>query len=341
MIPPLACRLLQSLAPEFGARAVLDAGGHAGYLEFADGRRSFFRNGNVGVNPASAADIARDKAYAARFLGEFGWPVPRHVLLLDERLRRAVRRHDPAAEPPGFGDAADIAERLGWPVVVKPNDASHGLGIAVAGDAAAVRAAVAEAATLSRKILVERWHAGRDWRIVVFDGAVVAAYERRPLAVTGDGASTVAALLAARRAALAAEGRVLEVENDDPRLAGRSLDAVPEAGRAVRLLAAANLSAGGTAVDVTERLHADWRDMAIAVAADLGLALCGIDVLADDITAAMAGDWVIPEVNDAPGLDHFAALGPAQMGIAVDLYRRVIGALYRSPFLRHASAMTC
>src|SRR4029077_17339143 len=56
-------------------------------------------------------EIAGDKDLTKRLLGDHGVPVPKGFGAQDEE------------------DAVDIAKSLGWPVVVKPLDASHGRGI--------------------------------------------------------------------------------------------------------------------------------------------------------------------------------------------------------------------
>jgi D-alanine-D-alanine ligase-like ATP-grasp enzyme len=115
---------------------------------------------------------------------------------------------------------------------------------------------------------------------------------------------------------------------------GLTLDSVPERGRKVALLPNANLSMGGSAVDLTERMHPDWRRLCLGLRRDLGMRLCGIDLLGGDLTAPL-GPHVVLEVNRIPGMAHYASLGPRQRRRVDDVYRRLLAEIERSsPELR-------
>ncbi|HVY49760.1 MAG TPA: acetate--CoA ligase family protein, partial [Minicystis sp.] len=122
-----------------------------------------------------AVEIAQDKKLTNVLLEKAGLPVPR-----SERVDSAE-------------EAVETAERVGYPVVVKPMDLSHGRGVALdLRDAASVRAAYEKAYDLSSYVLVERFQKGNDHRVLVVGERVVAVAERVPGHVVGDGASTIA-----------------------------------------------------------------------------------------------------------------------------------------------------
>src|SRR5439155_24787205 len=85
------------------------------------------------------------------------------------------------------------------------------------------------------------------------------------------------------------------------------------AGQRVLIRRNANLSTGGTAVDVTDRVHTDWVTQAIAAARMIGLDVAGIDVVAIDISQPCEqGTGAIVEVNAAPGLRMHLASSSGQ-----------------------------
>jgi glutathione synthase/RimK-type ligase-like ATP-grasp enzyme len=86
-----------------------------------------------------------------------------------------------------------------------------------------------------------------------------------------------------------------------------------------------NLSAGGTADDVTDRVARRWRELGRDVAESFGLAFCGVDLACADIASEDA-DHSILEVNATPGLDHYAAVGERQERLVRDLYALVLNA---------------
>ena len=241
-----------------------------------------------------AVEIAQDKSLTNSLLERAGLPVPRH-----QRAR-------------SVDHAAEIARRMGFPVVVKPMDLSHGRGVALnLRDEAAVRDAYAKAFELSSYVLVEQHCVGNDHRILVVDGQVVAVSERVPGHVIGDGKRTIAELLAEvnadpRRGV--GHERVLtriEIDHQANRLlqqAGYTLATVLPDGEVFALRTTGNLSTGGTAIDRTDVIHPDNADIAVRAAKVVGLDVAGIDLICSDISRSVREHpGVIVEINAAPG----------------------------------------
>ncbi len=244
--------------------------------------------GHIGV------EIAQDKELTASLLERAGLPVPRH-----ERV------HD--AE-----DAVKTAERLGYPVVVKPMDLSHGRGVALdLRDAAQVRDAYEKARDMSRYVLVEEHFRGNDHRVLVVGDEVVAVAERVPGHVVGDGQRTLAELVDAvnadPRRGVGHERVLTRIEIDDQAkrlmgLAGYDLGTVLAAGQRFALRSTGNLSTGGTAVDKTDLIHPDNAAIAVRAAKVVGLDVAGVDVVCEDIARSLKQQrGAIVEVNAAPG----------------------------------------
>jgi cyanophycin synthetase len=212
-------------------------------------------------------------------------------------------------------EAAQALDRLGAPVVIKPLGGNHGrcvtVGVSTPGEAAA---AFAKASVAGSAVIVERYVGGRDYRVLVIDGQVIAAAQLSPASVTGDGTATISQLVAQvnvdpRRG----DGHARELTRislDDEVL--RHLDAagldgcsVPVAGQVVALRQNANLSTGGTSRDVTDLVHDDVAAMCRRAAAVAGLDICGVDVRLADIAAPLHAppqSGAVIELNACPGL---------------------------------------
>jgi len=96
----------------------------------------------------------------------------------------------------------------------------------------------------------------------------------------------------------------------------------------LRLLDNANLSTGGTSIDVTEKIHPFFKDVAIKLTKHMGLRLCGVDLIIDgDISTLPTKKWYVIEINSAPGLDHYTSLGKKQRNIVESLYTKVFKAM--------------
>src|SRR4029078_12182526 len=82
---------------------------------------------------------------------------------------------------------------MGYPVVVKPLDGNHGKGVSIdLTTPEQVKVAFEEAYEFSSVVIVETFQVGNDYRILVVDGRVVAAAQRVPGHVVGDGTHTIA-----------------------------------------------------------------------------------------------------------------------------------------------------
>lgn len=266
-----------------------------------------------------AAESAGDKAEAKALLEGVGVPVARGI------VARSVE------------EALAAARRLKRPLVTKPLDGNHGRGVTTGlVDDAGLATGVQEALRHGRRVIVEEQLPGRDHRILVVNGQVVAVAERTPPQVVGDGVRTVAELVAEvnadPRRGEGHEAVMTRIRLDDaPALEvlarqGLSPQAVPEAGRTVLLRTAANLSAGGAAIDRTDEIHPENAAIARRAALTIGLDVAGIDLLAPDISRSVreTGGGVV-EVNAAPGLRMH--LEPAS-GARRDVATPIIDMLY-------------
>lgn len=234
-------------------------------------------------------------------------------------LRRAGLPAPPHGRAPTIEAARMVAARLGYPVVVKPANRDGGIGVAAGlEDEAALARAFAAARELAEEVLVEKHVDGDDYRLVVMDGRVTWAIERVPGGVRGDGRSTLAELLAALNAdprrgdGKSASLQRVDWDEEAAHLAARqglTLEAVPAAGRFVRLRRITNVARGGMPVPFPlERVHPENIRLAIRAADALRLDLAGIDFITPDI----GRPWhevggAINEVNARPSLGLITA----------------------------------
>jgi cyanophycin synthetase len=227
--------------------------------------------------------------------------------------------------------ALELAGEVGWPVVVKPLDASQGRGIVTnVRCEEELRMAFEEAKRYRATIVIERHLQGTDFRLLVINNKFVAAAQRIPAHVIGDGLHTIAQLVdienADPRRGESHENVLTKIRIDDATrnllsLRGLSVDSVPEPGEVVYLKTTANLSTGGTAIDVTDRVHPTNVELAERIACLVDLDIAGIDVVAPNIESPVEenGGGVV-EVNAAPGFRmHLAPTSgkPRPVGEAV------------------------
>jgi len=258
-----------------------------------------------------------------------GYPViPGEVFFTQRWCKSVGSRRGPAA-------AYRYAKRIGFPVIVKPNSKSQGLGVRKVYNKRELLRAIKTFEHNEHVFLVQRVATGRDYRIVVLDGKVISAYERLPLSVMGDGGSTIAKLLRQKQAAFNRIGRDTVIKPKDDRMTaelqrqGRTRRTILKKGEKIVLLPNANLSTGGDAIDVTTTLHSQWARLAKRISRDMNLRYIGIDVMSRETLDQPPASYVLLEVNAAPGLDNYATMGKRQKQIVEDLYGRVLKALLR------------
>jgi cyanophycin synthetase len=241
-----------------------------------------------------AVDIAGDKDLTKKLLTEGNIPVPiGEVITAVDNLK-------------------DIVDQVGYPLVIKPLDGNHGKGATIDinnWDLAVV--AFNRAKEISKKVIVEKFIQGSDYRILVINNKFVAAALRTPASVMGDGIHTIQELIEQvnkdPRRGTGHENVLTCITIDDvtiEMLARKSftLSTVLEKGQELILKPTANISTGGTATDVTDFVHPSNILLFERISRIIGLDICGIDVMAPEIsTPIRQNGGAILEVNAAPG----------------------------------------
>ncbi len=243
---------------------------------------------------AIAESIAQDKDLTKQLLHAAGVPVP---------LGRPVD---------SLEEAWAVAQEIGLPVVLKPQDGNQGKGVTVNITERAAFDAAYETAERYGNVMVEKFLPGHDYRLLVVGHKLVAAARREPPLVVGDGVHTVRELVdqvnADPRRGEGHATSLTKIRFDDiavGRLHAQGLqpESVPEKGQRVILRNNANLSTGGTATDVTDDVHPEVAARVVAAARMVGLDICGVDVVCESVLRPLEEqNGGIVEVNAAPGL---------------------------------------
>jgi len=231
-------------------------------------------------------------------------------------------------------EAVSAAQKLGYPVVVKPADKDRGAGVfANLRDARMVSNAFNEAASISNNILVEKWVPGFTHRLTVFNGKLVRVTKRIAGGVVGDGFNNVESLVAAwvqdrenrRRARrlgkplMALDEEALELLSLD----GKDKHYTPTEGEYVRLRRRDNINSGGTNEHYEpDEIHPDNQRLAIDIAAIFRLDFAGIDLIITDIRESwLQIGGLVCEVNAQPQVGG---------GTTHDIYDEVLNSMVES-----------
>lgn len=248
----------------------------------------------TGKTSSIAVDIACNKEITKKMLEDSAIPVPSGDLVTDtDGLERVIRK-------------------IGFPLVLKPLDGNHGRGQTInVQDWETAKEGLVYAQTISHKVIVERYVTGFDYRVLVINHKMVAAARRVPAHIVGDGLATIQELIDLEnqnpRRGYGHENALTEINVDKDTLElldklEYSLETVPQKGETVYLKSTANLSTGGTSIDVTDMVHPENITMCERISKIIGLDVCGIDIMAENLTQPLKeSGGVILEVNAAPG----------------------------------------
>jgi cyanophycin synthetase len=265
-----------------------------------------------------AVDIACNKEQTKRMLDLASIPVANGGICVDEE------------------DLTDVIKKIGYPIVIKPLDGNHGKGasINVKKWEDAVEG-LAYAKKYSHRVIVEKFITGYDFRVLVIDNKLVAAAKREPAHIKGDGIQTIQQLIDETnldpKRGYGHENVLtqIDVDRDTTDLLEKlnyTLETVPKKGEVVYLKSTANLSTGGTSIDVTDMMHPENIFLCERISRVIGLDICGVDIMSENLTQPLKENGgCILEVNAAPGFRMH--LAPSE-GLPRNVAAPVIDMLY-------------
>jgi cyanophycin synthetase len=265
-----------------------------------------------------AVDIACNKEQTKKMLDDASIPVASGGICVDEE------------------DLEAVVKKIGYPIVLKPLDGNHGKGASINvktwEDAVA---GLAYAKKYSHRIIVEKFITGFDFRVLIIDNKLVAAAKRVPAHVVGNGKDNIQQLIDTTnldpRRGYGHENVLTEIDVDRDTLdllekLNYTLETVPKSGDIVYLKSTANLSTGGTSVDVTDMMHPENIFLCERISRVIGLDICGVDIMAENLTQPLKENGgCILEVNAAPGFRMH--LAPSE-GLPRNVASPVIDMLY-------------
>lgn len=318
-------QILQKIAPKIGAKVVMEPKWNiVGQIVFKNNRKRYFKYSSLDLNPLGASDVAKDKDYANFFMKTMGYPTIIGKTFFSKDWAKVIGSRQ------NIDAAYQYALKLKFPVIVKPNSGSQGFGVALVHNKREFYRAMRFIFKRDRIALVQQPVSGKDYRIVVLDNKVISAYERIPLNIIGDGKLTIQELLGEKQRQFVASSRDTMIKINDYRIANKlkrqnfNVKSIPAKGERIYLLDNANLSTGGDAVDVTANMHPEFKRIAVKLTKDMGLRLCGVDLMIQGSVSEKPVKYWVLEINAAPGLDHYVKTGQAQRNIVEDMYLKIL-----------------
>jgi cyanophycin synthetase len=247
-----------------------------------------------GDTSAIAVDIAQDKLLTKEILEQSCLPVANGMKVESK------------------AEAISGAKDIGYPVVLKQQFGNQGKGVIPnIKDEKELSDAYELLADDYKDIILEKHINGRDFRVCSVFGDIVAVSERIAPYILGDGISSVEKLIQDinedPRRGEGHEKELTKIKIDGALIKyleqkHYSLNSIlPYKGK-LNLKDNANLSTGGFAIDCTDLICEENIAICKRAASAVGLNICGIDIICEDIGKPVNEGGAIIEINAAPGI---------------------------------------
>ena len=268
-------------------------------LQFGD-HLEYVKNGNMTSHDSYISPlIMENKVVTKKVLAKAGFNVPQSIEFTD--VKSAVENF------PLFENRA---------VVIKPKSTNFGLGISIFQQSVTNREDFAKAVEIAfredKEIMVEDYLQGTEYRFFVLGDQTLAVLLRVPANVIGDGVHTVAELVADKNDhPLRGDGSrtplkkiaLGDIEQLQLKEQGLTVDSIPAKDQLVQLRANSNISTGGDSIDMTDEMHASYKEIAVGISKAMGAAVCGVDLIIPDLkqpAEPSLRSWGVIEANFNP-----------------------------------------
>ena len=268
-------------------------------LQFGE-HLEYVKNGNMTSHDSYISPlIMENKVVTKKVLAKAGFNVPQSIEFTD--VKSAVENF------PLFENRA---------IVIKPKSTNFGLGISIFQQGVTDRDDFAKAVEIAfredKEIMVEDYLLGTEYRFFVLGDQTLAVLLRVPANVIGDGVHTVGELVAAKNDhPLRGDGSrtplkkiaLGDIEQLQLKEQGLTVDSIPAKDQLVQLRANSNISTGGDSIDMTDEMHASYKEIAVGISKAMGAAVCGVDLIIPDLkqpAEPSLRSWGVIEANFNP-----------------------------------------
>ncbi len=232
-------------------------------------------------------------------------------------------------------DVYNFMKKLSFPIMVKGADLHRGSCIFKVNSKQELTEAVQNVFSMTRGVIIEEFIDFPTYRILVFDGEVIACYGKNPFQIIGDGVSTASQLI--RRAEDISQENSIGTNFDKMRDEIKTKlkqnkyteESIVPKDKKVILCDSASISKGGVAIDYTDFLCDEFKQYCKNICKLLNLKICGIDIISKDIINAPKDTYLL-EANSSPCLETYSLLGEKQYRIIEDLMEKIINKGFRT-----------
>ncbi len=287
--------------------------GASGKILFPDiNKQVCFVNCCFDVNPYGASLIARNKGLTRHFLKKQGIKMPtgeyfsreldKYSMLSQENLNKVIFTY---------------ANKLQYPVVLKGADIHRGECVYYAHSEQEADRFLKEIFKKTNHLIVEKFIPYKCYRVLIFNGDVVACYSKEPFSITGDGKSSIRELVCCAKKHLKELDIVTDFLKIDKKIdafikeSKYTWESVLVNGFKLNMVDVGNVSMGGTIVDHTQDINTELKEYCTKIMSIMNLKLAGLDIMSDNISSFPKKSYLI-EINASPSLESYSKCGKYQ-----------------------------
>lgn len=255
------------------------------------------------LNPYSSSRIVRDKGWTALQLKKQGYKSPKGQLFFTTTEHKNFSTIGQDIEA-----AIVYAQKLGFPVFVKPNRGSKGNLAKLANNEDELRTHFDEIAKVDYGALVQAPITLPEYRIFVLGERVEFTYQKSRPEIIGNGYSTIQELLTQYN-----QYTKNEIKQHSPFLvkqfkqANYSTSTILAQNEHFAIAPNANLNTGGKIIDYNETNRPALNRWAAQLLKKFGLQIAGIDVFGKDLENPE--ELIVLEINSVPALSSIYTAG--------------------------------
>jgi cyanophycin synthetase len=305
-------QILKRAAKKYGLTSGLVDSPYSEAVYITDGRKYFIarsksKYGMYPTNPKFAEFLADDKATTKRFLKKFGFRVIKgKQFYIVKNALSPILNNDKAAS------ALTYADKISYPVFVKPNSGSRGANAKIIFNQTGLKKHIAHLKSQKIKsFLVEKFTVRPEYRIFIVNGKVEYMYRKQRMTITGTGKHTISELLAETNFQPDKEYLKQLLKNEK-----KNLQSILHTNKELTLQETANISLGAKITDYREKVPKIIHDWAKAISRTTGLNVLGVDIFTK-------GEWnepskyLIIEINSNPALSGIYNKGHQEKAFSI------------------------
>lgn len=322
-------KIIQSAAAKIGASVdAISEKPATGRIRLPDGRNSIFCDSDLGLNSGALSELVQNKHVCGEMLRHLGFNSPETYFI---KLAADVAENDNHVPEINWDDVYAFADKVTYPLFLKPTMGTEGADIYRIEHPEQIENAIHQMKNVPSIILQKTCRGKSEYRVVVLNGKIELAYERKPFTITGDGESSIETLIRNAIQQYQDEGRSITLRADDHKIDfklavdGLSRYAVLDKGVSLSPLANVNLSEGATCIERTDLIAGHFSDLCHSLYKEMGLTYYGLDLMAD--WESPTPDYDIIEINRKPGYTNFANSSKDNFKLVQGVFDKALEAL--------------